>query len=75
MVMTSRGAVETNGRDGGGSDGRGDHLRWVLCGSREGVLGAQNGHWERGTFFSVSYPFRTHEIPMSDEAEKVAKTN
>ena len=64
MVMTSRGAVETNRRDGGRSDGRGESPRWVICGSQEGVLGAQNGHWERGTFFfsfvPISYPRNTH---------------
>ncbi len=35
--------------------------RWVLCGSREGVLGAQNCHWEHETFFV----FRTHFVPIS----------
>ena len=68
MAITSEDALETNGRDGGGSDGRGDvvaitSLEYFQAPGRV-CFGAQNCHSEHRTFFSdfvpISYPLNTH---------------
>ena len=73
-IVMPRNAVATNGRDGGRS---GDGVAITSLGTLrlpEGFARSSEltlGAWD---FFSISYPFRTHEIPMSDEAERVVKS-
>ncbi len=59
MAMTFRGAVETNRRDGGVSDGRGDHLVGYFAAPGRVCSGLRTATESVGRFFQ----FRTHFVP------------
>ena len=63
MAMTSRGEVETNGRDGGGWDGRGDHLVGYFAAPGRVCSGLRTATGSVGRFLNfvpISYPRNTH---------------
>ncbi len=69
MAMTSQGAVETSGRDGGGSAGRGDRIVGYFAAPARVCSGLRTDTRSMGLFFG----FRTHFVPISPRLTKGRK--